>query len=108
MADRRRFLALTTPALVSAAGLLAPAAPRAEAHAQAHAREAARVADEQRTQSRIVDLTVRTPAPGTHSPPYWWRELDRTLPMLLRALTPGPLPAPTAVPLSRTRRCSRG
>ncbi|MER6807187.1 MULTISPECIES: alpha/beta hydrolase [Streptomyces] len=23
---------------------------------------------------------------GTHSPPYWWRELDRTLPMLLRAL----------------------
>ncbi|WP_328347416.1 alpha/beta hydrolase [Streptomyces violaceus] len=66
MADRRRFLALTMPALVSAAGLLAPAAPRAEAHAhaQAHPREGARVADEQRTESRILDLTVRSPALG--------------------------------------------
>jgi len=27
---------------------------------------------------------------GTHSPPYWWRELDRTLPMLLEALDARP------------------
>ncbi|MCE7051436.1 alpha/beta hydrolase [Streptomyces purpurascens] len=64
MADRRRFLALTMPTLVSAAGLLAFAAPRAQAQARAHAHEGVRVVDEQRTESRIVDLTVRSAALG--------------------------------------------
>ncbi|MER7404807.1 alpha/beta hydrolase-fold protein [Streptomyces sp. NPDC000070] len=58
MSDRWRTLALVLLALVSTAGLLAPAVPGA------HAREGARVVDERRTGDRTVDLTVRSSALG--------------------------------------------
>lgn len=66
--------------------------------------------DESRTLARRlqevgVDVTTHFYR-GTHSPPYWERELRQTLPMLLGSLgsfspgDPQPAPTPTAPPPS--------